>query len=165
MDNNSNPHPIFYARQHYQRLRQDRAWLDLRYEVHRDHRKALPFIGFTRHNQHTKRRMLAYFGRMDADAWWQERVRVSWLHGRICIPHPACPEAFELARWISFTDAVTITGRSADTFARWRWDTSTVPDEAAWRLLEWCVHQCCAWPRRPPRSAAPAALPAPDLQA
>jgi hypothetical protein len=49
---------------------------------------------------------------------------------------------------------VAITGRSSHTFARWRWDHETVPDEAVWRLLEWTVHECCAWPPRPPRRDA-----------
>lgn len=104
--------------------------------------------------------MIELFGRFDPDRWWTERLHIAWLHGRICVPHPAWPEAFELCRWIAYPDAVAITGRSADTFARWRWDASTVPDEAAWRLLEAVIHLCCAWPPRPPRPHSRAPDPA-----
>lgn len=88
--------------------------------------------------------------RFTAGRTWAARARLAWLHGRVCVPHPACPESFDYCRWITYADAVAITGRSAHTFARWRWDHRTVPDESAWRLLEWTVHGCCAWPARAP---------------
>lgn len=157
MQKQSNPHPIFFARQHYDRVRAERHRLDFRYQLHLNHSLCLHVLGFTRHNQHTKRRMLEHFGPFRPEAWWQARLTAAALHGRICVPHPACPEAFELCAWVTYAEAVAITGRSADTFARWRWDPATVPDEAVWRLLEWTVHACCGWPARPPRIAHNAA--------
>ena len=148
MKKQSSPHPIFFARQHYQRVISERRRLDLRYEVHRFPHLGHRILGHHHANQHTTRRLRAYFGPFEPGTWWEARDRAAWLHGRVCIPHPACPEAFELARWISYAEACAITGRSPHTFARWRWDTRTVPDEAAWRLLEWTVHDCCGWPAR-----------------
>lgn len=148
---NSGPwHPIHYARQHYARVKNDRRRLDLRYEVYRWPHIGHRLLGHKRPNQHSKKALLAHFGPFDAEGWIDARARLAWLHGRVCVPHPACPEAFEYCRWITYADAVAITGRSAHTFARWRWDHRTVPDEAAWRLLEWTVHGCCAWPARAP---------------
>lgn len=162
MEKESKNHPIFFARLHYERLKNERRRLDLRYEIHRNHNLALPVLGFTRHNQHTKRRLLAHFGHFRAAEWCEARWQVTWRHGRICVPHPACPEAFELCAWVTYDHACRITGRSAETFARWRWDAGTVPDEAVWRLLEWSLHGCCAWPPRPPRPHSRAGDPAPD---
>lgn len=147
------PHPIFYARQHYARVITERKRLDLRYEVYRFPHIGHRMLGHLHPNQHTKRRLREHFGPFNAADWCEARWQITWLHQRICIPHPACPEAFELCRWITYAEAVAITGRSAATFARWRWDTRTEPDEAVWRLLEWTLHSCCAWPSRPPRQA------------
>ena len=151
MTKQSKNHPIFFARQHYARVIQERKTLDLRYEVYRFPHIGHRILGHLHPNQHTKRRLISHFGAFNADTWIERRELATWLHGRICVPHPACPEAFELCRWITFHHAVAITGRSAPTFARWRWNADTVPDEAAWRLLEWALHECCAWPPRPPR--------------
>lgn len=155
MKKDSQLHPIHYARQHYERVRSERHRLDLRYRVHQNHSIGHRLLGHKRPNQHTVRRFIEHFGPWHPDQWWQARLQVSWLHGRICIPHPAVPEAFELACWITYADAVAITGRSPDTFARWRWDQDTQPDEAVWRLLEWHCHGCCAWPPRPLRTRSP----------
>lgn len=165
MKKQSQQHPIFFARQHYQRVKTERARLDLRYRIHADHRVGHRLLGHRHPNQHTVRRLIEHFGPFHAATWWDARADVAWLHRRICIPHPACPEAFELCRWITYDEAVAITGRSADTFARWRWDARTVPDEAAWRLLEWSLHGCCGWPARPLRGPSRASPPAPDPQA
>ena len=141
-------HPIHYARLHYARVKSERKALDLRYQVYRWPHIGHRLLGHKHPNQYSKRALLAHFGPFVAADWITARDRATWLHGMICIPHPACPEAFELCRWICYADAVAITGRSAHTFARWRWDGRTVPDEAVWRLLEWAVHDCCAWPAR-----------------
>jgi len=141
-------HPIQYARQHYAQVKNTRRALDLRYEVYRWPHIGHRLLGHKRPNQHSKRLLLAHFGPFEAEGWIDARQRLAWLHGRVCIPHPACPEAFDLAVWITYGAAVAITGRSAHTFARWRWDDRTVPDESAWRLLEATVHGCCAWPAR-----------------
>jgi hypothetical protein len=143
-------HPIQHARTHYAAIKNDRRRLDLRYEVYRWPHIGHRLLGHKHPNGHTKKALIAHFGRFDADGWIDARQRLAWLHGRVCIPHPACPEAFDFCRWITYADAVAITGRSAHTFARWRWDDRTVPDEAVWRLLEWAVHACCAWPPRVP---------------
>lgn len=152
MTKQSQLHPIFFARQHYARVRMDRRFAQVRLEIRLKPAIGHRLLGHLRPNQHTKRRLMEHFSPMDSDSIFDALDRAAWLHGRICIPHPACPEAFELCRWISYHDAVAITGRSAHTFARWRWDHDTIPDEAVWRLLEAVVHECCAWPPRPPRS-------------
>lgn len=147
----SAPHPVFYARQHYERVRQDRRDAKVRLIVSIHPSIGHQLLGHHHPNQYTRRRLIQHFGLHDLDGILDGIDRAAWLHGRICIPHPACPEAFELCRWISYHDAVAITGRSSHTFARWRWDANTYPDESVWRLLEWTVHSCCAWPQRAPR--------------
>lgn len=146
-------HPVHHARAHYAQAKTERRALDLRYEVYRAPRVGHRLLGHKHPNQHSKRALLAHFGPFVAADWIAARERATWLHRRVCVPHPACPECFAFCLWITYAQAVAITGLAVPTLERWRWDGRMVPNEAAWRLLEWSVHGCCAWPPRVPRGS------------
>jgi hypothetical protein len=132
-----------YARQHYQRLHAMRFHLDLCLLAWQHSRVGLRLIQRTRHNQHTKGELKRYLGNPAGHGEvYALRDAVTELHGRLCVPHPMEPQRFQLVAWVSYDEAVAVTGRARRTLYRWRWNGGA--DRAAWRLLEWSAHGVCA---------------------